>query len=307
MQVEGRAGFGDGAEDGCGAVLEGAEGGVDEWAAVEMVPGKVYGWALLVVDEGAGVVELGSAVGGGEFEGLWELGDLSERREGFGGWRRGWSPQDCALLVDDGVDGRGDGGEETHAEAVAQAAERVLSGGPAEAEGRDAVVSEERGEEGDGDEGQAEVLGYVATHVGLVDEEGVEVGAADSGGAVAEDHAGGVFDALDGEAEGGQAAELAEAVIELLEGAGRVVVDPDEVEVEAGGADAGFGVGDAKEDDLVATLLEVAGEGGHGVDVSGAGEAEDSEPRHGSRPVSEFGPEMVTDGKSGRICYSWVM
>ena len=44
------------------------------------------------VDEGAGVVEVGSAVGGGEFEGLWELGDLSERREGFGGVAEGLEP-----------------------------------------------------------------------------------------------------------------------------------------------------------------------------------------------------------------------
>ena len=79
-------------------------------------------------------------------------------------------------------------------------------------------------------------------------------------------------------------------MIELLEGAGRVVLVADEVEVDAGGADAGFGVGDAEEDDLVAALLEAAGEGGHGVDVSGAGEAEDSEPRHGSRPWMNLGP-----------------
>ena len=285
LQVEGRAGFGDGAEDGCGAVLESAEGGVDEWAAVELVPREVDGWALLVVDEGAGVVEVGCAVGGGELEDLRELGDLGERREGFGGVAEGLEVPGLTLLVDDGVDGGGDGGEQAHAEAVAQAADGVLSSGPAEAEGRDAVVFEERGEEGDGDEGQAEVLGYVAAHVGLVDEEGIDVGAADGGGAVVEDHAGGVFDAIDGEAEGGEAAELADAAVELLEGAGRVVVGADEVEFEAGGADAGFGVGDAEEDHFVAALLEVAGEGGHGVDVSGAGEAEDSEPRHGSRPV----------------------
>ena len=61
-------------------------------------------------------------------------------------------------------------------------------------------------------------------HVGLVDEHGVEVGAADGVGAVAEDHAGGVFDALDGEAEGCEAVEFAEALVQLLQGAERVVL-----------------------------------------------------------------------------------
>lgn len=129
------------------------------------------------------------------------------------------------------------------------------------------------------------MFGDVAAHVGFVDEEGVEVGGADGVGAVAEDHAGGVLDALDGEAEGGEAFELTEALVEGLEGAGRVVLLADEVEVDAGGADAGFGVGDAEDDDFVASLFETPCERGHGIDVSGAGKTECSDPCHDSRPA----------------------
>jgi hypothetical protein len=122
------------------------------------------------------------------------------------------SPGD-ALAVNLGEDGRGDLREKTEADAVADAAEDVLTSGPAEAEGGDAVVLKEWREEGDGDEGEAEVFGDVAAHVGLVDEEGVDVSGADGGRAVAEDHAGGVFYAFDGEAEGRETFELAELAI----------------------------------------------------------------------------------------------
>ena len=135
-----------------------------------------------------------------------------------------------ALLVDDCVDGCGDPGEKAHGEAVSQTAEGALSGAPAEAEGRNAVVFCERRKECDGDEGQAEVFGYVASHVGLVDQHGVKICVAYGVGAVAEDHAGGVFDALDGEAEGCQAVEFAEPLIQLLQGAERVVAGTDEAE-----------------------------------------------------------------------------
>jgi hypothetical protein len=118
------------------------------------------------------------------------------------------------------------------------------------------VVFGERRKECDGDEGQAEMFRYVACHVCLVDEHGVEVGAADGVGAVAEDHARGVLHALDGEAEGCEAVEFAETLIQLLQGAKRVVFLADEAEFDAGGFDAGFGVRDAEDDYFVATLFQ---------------------------------------------------
>jgi hypothetical protein len=68
LNAEAGACFGDGSEDVLGAVLEGAERGVDEWAAIEATPGKRYGRPLLIVDEGAGVVEVRRPGGGGELE-----------------------------------------------------------------------------------------------------------------------------------------------------------------------------------------------------------------------------------------------
>jgi len=68
LNAEAGACFGDGSEDVPGAVLEGAKGGVDEWAAIEAIPGKGYGRPLLIVDEGAGVVEVRRLAGGGELE-----------------------------------------------------------------------------------------------------------------------------------------------------------------------------------------------------------------------------------------------
>ena len=129
------------------------------------------------------------------------------------------------------------------------------------------------------------MFGDVAAHVGLVDEEGVDVSGADGSGAVAEDHAGGIFYAFDCEAEGGEAFEPAELAVKFLQGAGWVVLMADEVEVDAGGTDSGFGVGDAEDDYLVATLFETAGQGGHGIDVTCAGETECSEPCHELHPL----------------------
>jgi hypothetical protein len=57
------------------------------------------------------------------------------------------------------------------------------------------------------------VFGYGAAHVGFVDEHGVEVGAVRCFGSVAKDHARGVFDALDGEAECRETVEFAEALV----------------------------------------------------------------------------------------------
>ena len=147
-----------------------------------------------------------------------QLGDLGQRRESIGGVLQGWESPCCALLVDEGVDGGCEVCEEAHSEAVAQTAQAILSGSPAKAEGRDAVIFDERREEGEGDEGQAEVFGYVACHVGFVDQHGVEVSLVDCLGAVAEDHAGGVLYAFDGEAEGCEAFQLAEAPVQLLRG-----------------------------------------------------------------------------------------
>ncbi len=56
----------------------------------------------------------------------------------------------------------------------------------------------------------------------------------DGFGSVAEDHARGVFDALYGEAEGGEAVEFAEALVELLKRAEGVVAGADELKVDAG-------------------------------------------------------------------------
>ncbi len=90
-----------------------------------------------------------------------------------------------------------------------QAAQGVLSGAPAEAERRDVVVLDQWREEGDGDEGQPEVLGYRAAHICFVDQHGVEVGVAHSFRPVAKDHARGVFDSLDGEAKRCETAQFA--------------------------------------------------------------------------------------------------
>ncbi len=128
------------------------------------------------------------------------------------------------------------------------------------------------------------MFGYGAAHVGFVDEHGVEVGVARCFGSVAKDHARGVFDALDGETERCETVQFAEALVELLKRAERVVRCADELKVDAGGSDAGFCVGDAEDDDLVATLLQTPRECGHWINVSGAGKAECSEPRHISYP-----------------------
>ncbi len=90
---------------------------------------------------------------------------------------------------------------------------------------------------------------------------------------------------MDGETEGRETFELAELAVEFLEGAGWVVLLADEVEFDAGGADSGFGVGDAKDDYLMAQLFETAGKGCHWIDVAGAGKAECSEPCHGVQPL----------------------
>ena len=58
--------------------MQGSEGGVDEGASVEAVPGEVDGRALGAVDEGAGVVEDGVEVFDGELEGAGKLSDLGE-------------------------------------------------------------------------------------------------------------------------------------------------------------------------------------------------------------------------------------
>ena len=68
LNAEAGACFGDGSEDLPGAVLEGAKRGVDKWAAIEAMPGKRDGRPLLIVDEGAGVVEVRWFAGGWEFE-----------------------------------------------------------------------------------------------------------------------------------------------------------------------------------------------------------------------------------------------
>jgi len=66
------------------------------------------------------------------------------------------------------------------------------------------------------------------------------------------------------------------------------------VEFDAGGANAGFGVGDAEEDDLVAAALELSGQGGHGVDMTCSGEAECSKSCHSHTHTCEFGPVEST-------------
>jgi len=73
------------------------------------------------------------------------------------------------------------------------------------------------------------------------------------------------------------------------------------MEVNACGADARLGVGDAEEDNLVAALFEPERKGGHGIDVSCAWKAECSEPRHSCVPCSEFGPEVVTGEEMFRM------
>jgi len=141
------------------------------------------------------------------------------------------------------------------------------------------------------------MLGDGASHVGFVDEQGLDVGAAHGIGAVAEDHEGGRADALDGEFEGREAVELAEAVVQFLESAGRVVAVADLAEFDARCADAGLDVGDADDHDRVAALLETAGEGGHGIDVAGAGETECAESCHGDlRDVGGAVPLSVREG-----------
>jgi len=146
----------------------------------------------------------------------------------------GFEVPGLALLVDYFIDRGGDAGEKTHAEAVSQTAEAAFSGAPPEAEGWNAVVLDQRGKEGDGDEWEAEMFGDGAAHIGFVDQHGVKICVAYGFGSIAEDHARGVFDALYGEAEGGEAVEFAEALVKLLEGAEGVVAGADELKVDAG-------------------------------------------------------------------------
>ena len=186
----------------------------------------------------------------------------------------GFQVPGLALLVDYCVDRSGDAGEKTHAETVSQTAESAFSGAPAEAEGWNAVVLDQRGKKGDGDERKSEIFGDGAAHVGFVDQHGVQLCVACDFGSIAEDHARGVFDTLYGEAEGGEAVEFAEALVELLEGAEGVVGAADELEVDAGGFDASLGVGDAEDDNFVAALFQPPCEGGHWIDVSGSRETE---------------------------------
>jgi hypothetical protein len=57
------------------------------------------------------------------------------------------------------------------------------------------------------------------------------------------------------------------------------------LEIDAGGFDSGFGVCDAEDYNLMASLLQTPRERSHWIDVSGSGETKCSKPRHGSRPV----------------------
>ena len=65
-------------------------------------------------------------VGGGELERLGQLGDLRDgAREPRWSGSTGLETPGFALLIDDGVDGGGEAGEQAHAETVAEAAEGV--------------------------------------------------------------------------------------------------------------------------------------------------------------------------------------
>jgi hypothetical protein len=160
-----------------------------------------------------------------------------------------------------------------------------LSGVPAEAERRYVVVSDQRREEGDGYEGQAEVFGYGAAHVGFVDQHGVEVGVVYGCRSIAKDHTGGVFDAIDGEAKGCETVQFAQAAVQLLKRSYGVVLGADPLKIDTGCFDAGFGVGDAEDHYLVASVLQTSSERRHWIDVSGSRETKCSKSRHGSRPV----------------------
>ena len=85
-------------------------------------------WPLLVIDEGAGVVEdrwrllaVANSSAWGNWV-IWASGESASVAP-----VRGFRSQATALLIDDRVDGCGDAGEEAHAEAISQAAEGVLS------------------------------------------------------------------------------------------------------------------------------------------------------------------------------------
>ena len=156
------------------------------------------------------------------------------------------------------------------------------------------VVFREGREEGDGDEGQAEIFGDIVSHVSFVDEHGVEIGFTNCVGSVAEDHAGGVLHPLDCETKSRESAKFAQALVELLERARRIVGGADWLEVDAGSADAGFCVGDSEDDDFVSAPFQTARECSHWIYMSGAGEAECSEPRHGSHPSAvRLGPRRL--------------
>jgi hypothetical protein len=157
---------------------------------------------------------------------------------------------------------------------IAQAAQWVLAGGPAEAERRDAIILNERRKERDGDVRQPEVLGDIAAHVRFVDEQGVHFFFANGLGPIAQDHACRILDAIDSEAKGGEAFELAESLIEFLQRTERVVLLSDEVEIDAGRAHTRLGVGDAEEDHLMPALLQTARKSGHRIDVPGTRETE---------------------------------
>ena len=111
------------------------------------------------------------------------------------------------------------------------------------------------------------------------------------GGAVAQDRAGSILDALHGELEGVQAFELTEMLVEFAQGSGGIVLLANQLELDASGADTSFSVCNAEDDDVMTAAPEGTRQGGHGVDVAGAGEAKRSKPRQAGTSAVGLGPE----------------
>ena len=88
--------------------MKGSEGGIDERATIELMPGEVDRGTLLAVQEGTGVVEVCWSAGSGKLERVGQLGYLRKRRECLGGVREGFQVPCVALLIDDGKDGCSD-------------------------------------------------------------------------------------------------------------------------------------------------------------------------------------------------------
>src|SRR5690242_12611281 len=107
-----------------------------------------------------------------------------------------------------------------------------------------------------------------AAHIGFVDEQSVDTGAAHCIGAVTQNHPCGAPDAIDSEAEGLKTFLRREDTVEPFQCPEWVVAFTDGTEADTGGTHARLDVRNAEDDDFVTASLQPAGECRHRVDVA---------------------------------------